>query len=352
MKSREGACLMRAEVSIEDPEFYIKQAFLNARKALSQKEKKRKKSKSGFFSAKRRYADRITLFQQFFKERFSEIIGAFPELWRLSPFYRELTNITFGVDEFKNALGSLSWTISKINGLSSQYRIKILSADNLEEARNLMREYEGRISSLLRELGPALNFLRTAKEEIRNYPIVRQDTFTVAIAGFPNVGKSTLLSKLTKSRPKIAPYPFTTKSLLLGYASAFDFASSDIQIIDTPGTLDRPEKMNSIEKQAYSAMRNLANLIVYVFDPTLQYPLQLQEQLLSKITTFGKPVIIYISKTDIQSEEVVRTVEEIKNKHNSFTNSEELASELRRIAREYYAKLKAQKFGNKNKGSN
>jgi nucleolar GTP-binding protein len=83
----------------------------------------------------------------------------------------------------------------------------------------------------------------------------------VAIAGFPNVGKSTLLNRLTGATAETNAYAFTTKSLNMG---AIEYRHNTIQFIDTPGTLARPEKMNDIERQAYLAMKYAAHLIIYV----------------------------------------------------------------------------------------
>ena len=47
---------------------------------------------------------------------------------------------------------------------------------------------------------------------------IKKFSLDVALFGFPNVGKSTLLSKLTPSKPKIANYSFTTKRINMGYS--------------------------------------------------------------------------------------------------------------------------------------
>ena len=62
----------------------------------------------------------------------------------------------------------------------------------------------------------------------------------IGLVGFPNAGKSSLLDKFTNARPKIAPYPFTTKIPNLGVltlgAGAGD--SRDIIIADIPGLIE------------------------------------------------------------------------------------------------------------------
>lgn len=58
----------------------------------------------------------------------------------------------------------------------------------------------------------------------------------VGIIGLPNAGKSTLISKLTKAKPKIADYPFTTLSPVLGVMELED--TNRIALADIPGLIE------------------------------------------------------------------------------------------------------------------
>jgi GTP-binding protein len=64
----------------------------------------------------------------------------------------------------------------------------------------------------------------------------------VGLVGFPNAGKSSLLESLTNARPKIAPYPFTTKIPNLGVLTlggrAGDWDNRDVVIADIPGLIE------------------------------------------------------------------------------------------------------------------
>jgi|YNPBryunderm2012_1023409.scaffolds.fasta_scaffold33276_1 ribosome-interacting GTPase 1 len=64
-----------------------------------------------------------------------------------------------------------------------------------------------------------------------SYKIPRQGAGTVVFLGPPNSGKSTLLAKLTKATPAIAPYPFTTREPIPGM---MDYEDVRVQLIDLP----------------------------------------------------------------------------------------------------------------------
>jgi len=58
----------------------------------------------------------------------------------------------------------------------------------------------------------------------------------ISIIGFPNAGKSTLLTKLSKARPKVASYPFTTLQPMVGILEFEDYHT--LRVADVPGLIE------------------------------------------------------------------------------------------------------------------
>ena len=150
----------------------------------------------------------------------------------------------------------------------------------------------------IEQIDDELRFLNEAKNKMKEIPTLSDD-FTVVLAGYPNVGKSSIIAEISTVKPEIASYPFTTKKIFVGYIEN----DERIQIIDTPGLLDRPlEKRNYIERKAISAINHLADLIIFVIDPTetCGYNLEKQVNLLSEIKRqFSIPIIEIYSKADL-----------------------------------------------------
>src|SRR6476646_9208681 len=69
------------------------------------------------------------------------------------------------------------------------------------------------------------------KKSTTSYKIPHQGAGTIVFLGGPNAGKSSLLRKLTKATPEVAPYPFTTREPVQGM---MDWEDVRVQLIDLP----------------------------------------------------------------------------------------------------------------------
>ncbi len=228
-------------------------------------------------------------------------IDSFPSFEKREDLFSELVDVLVGIDSLKKSLGSLNWCARKASQLQREYRGKIGRAGNVGEVSKYRKEFYGRLSSVIDQIADNLEFLGRARDELKMVPGIDPDMPTVVIAGYPNVGKSLLVEKFSRARPKIASYPFTTKGIGIGH---FEVRWSRFQIIDTPGLLDRKlEERNDIELQAVLALKYLADVIVFMLDPstTSGYPLEDQISLLRSVEkAFGDiPILVVENKVDI-----------------------------------------------------
>lgn len=246
---------------------------------------------------------KITTIRDYIKSVYDRIIAKYPNFDNLTEFYTQLLKLTVDYHQLKRSLGSLAWTNEKVHEMSTETIRRIKRGGSEKVIGEYLRQYYGRISSILKQVEKETLALQKARSIMREYPSIKEDVFTVSIAGFPNVGKSTLLSKITPAKPEINDYAFTTKKLNQGFATK---NAHRIQFLDTPGTLNRVDRMNNVEKMAYLAMKYVTDYLVYVFDITEGgYPLKDQKKLLEQIKKYNKPIVCYLAKTDILSEEQV-----------------------------------------------
>jgi len=123
----------------------------------------------------------------------------------------------------------------------------------------------------------------------------------VGLIGLPNAGKSTLISKITAARPKIADYPFTTLTPNLGIVKFGEYKS--FLIADIPGLIEGAHQGKGL---GFRFLRHLERTKVLAFlieatdpEPELTYQM-LNTELVKYLSTFeNKPRFIVITKTDL-----------------------------------------------------
>ncbi|MBT4935211.1 GTP-binding protein [Candidatus Woesearchaeota archaeon] len=269
---------------------------------------------------------KLDIVKEVISQRLEKTRNSFPSTNDLSSFYLKLMQLTLDYPMYKKSLGAVQWALRKVYSLHRMYVSKVNKTKDRESIKDLTKQFYGRISSILKQVDVNFAYLETARKIMRSYPDIK-DMFTICIYGFPNVGKTTFLNKLTGTKGKVAAYAFTTKTINAGY---FTFKTNKVQVLDVPGTLSRTDKMNIIEAQADLVVTELANVIIYVFDISgySGFSEKQQEQLFTKIKK-EKNVIVHLSKQDLLDKE---TIAEFKHKHLS---EEQIKEKIEKLAQKY-----------------
>jgi len=128
----------------------------------------------------------------------------------------------------------------------------------------------------------------------------------VGLVGFPNAGKSTLLSVLSAAKPKIADYPFTTMTPNLGVAAYRDGRS--FVIADIPGIIEKAHEGKGLGHRFLRHIERNATLLFLIpcdsDDITAEYEILLRELEWYKEELLDKPRLLAVTKSDLIDEEL------------------------------------------------
>ena len=130
----------------------------------------------------------------------------------------------------------------------------------------------------------------------------------VGLVGYPNVGKSTLISRISAARPKIADYPFTTLEPNLGVVTIGEFPHEDSYVVaDIPGLIEGAHEGTGLGMQFLKHIertRVLAHVIDVSDASGRPDPVQDYKVIMGELQSFGsdlekKPMIVVASKMDV-----------------------------------------------------
>jgi len=220
----------------------------------------------------------------------------------LTDFQKKLAETMIDVKEKNNEIQRIKASIRILKKLKDEYEMKLKYGDSPKQNKQVMKEYIGRYSSVVKKIRTSEidKFLK----KLNTLPKIKEMS-TIILAGYPNVGKSQFLKTATGHKVRTAPYPFTTKEILIGYVkNRYD----KVQLIDTPGLLDRPfEKRNKTEQKAVLALKYLSKNVLFLIDAseTCGYSLKEQENLLKEIKKqFNPKLVVIATKIDLPHKEV------------------------------------------------
>ena len=146
----------------------------------------------------------------------------------------------------------------------------------------------------------------------------------VGLVGYPNVGKSTLISRISAARPKIADYPFTTLEPNLGVVAVGD-AKDEISFVvaDIPGLIEGAHTGAGLGTQFLRHIER-TRLLVHLVDVSdasgRENVTSDVEVILGELARFGahleeKPMILVASKIDVANKDKLAALKRYAKKH-------------------------------------
>lgn len=140
----------------------------------------------------------------------------------------------------------------------------------------------------------------------------------IGLVGFPNAGKSTLISAISSARPKIADYPFTTLEPNLGIVKYADFQS--FTVADIPGIIEGAHEGKGL---GHKFLRHIerTKILLFIIDVTSDNYQRDFKTLLSELKSYSpklaeKKKIVSLSKIDLVDDAEMKKLAKIKFKNS------------------------------------
>ena len=271
------------------------------------------------------YMRKVRFTEDTITEKLEAITKNFPKLDDIHPFYADMINILYDKDHYKLALGTVNTAKNICQKIGTDY-VKLLKyGDSLYRCKQLKVAALGRMMTTLKKLGASFNYLEEVRKHLSRFPSIDPTERTLILAGFPNVGKSSFMNKITYADSEVQAYHFTTQSLFVGHTY---YKNIRWQVIDTPGILDRAlEQRNIIEMQTITALAHLDACILYFIDVSENcgYSIAQQVSLFDSIRPLfkNKPLVIIANKTDLRKytdlpEKERKLIEEVAKEHQTY----------------------------------
>ncbi|NLX26736.1 MAG: GTPase ObgE [Lentisphaerae bacterium] len=163
----------------------------------------------------------------------------------------------------------------------------------------------------------------------------------IGLVGYPNAGKSTLLSRLTHAHPKIAPYPFTTINPIIGTMEYANF--NRLRIADIPGLIDGAHEGVGLGHQFLRHIER-SHFLLFVIDmagtddrnPSDDF-LHLREELrLHREELASTPYMVVANKMDSPGSDVLLKEFQARTKEKVYPISAELGEGLEPVREHLY----------------
>lgn len=141
-------------------------------------------------------------------------------------------------------------------------QIKAIEEEIFNTQKNKATEHHiGKLKAKIAKLKELGEKRKSSQTKGKGFSIKRSGDATVGIIGFPNVGKSTLLNRLTGASSKVGNYDFTTLDVIPG---TLKYKGADIQLLDLPGFIKGASEGRGRGREILSAVRNVDLLLIMI----------------------------------------------------------------------------------------
>lgn len=144
----------------------------------------------------------------------------------------------------------------------------------------------------------------------------------VGVVGYPNVGKSTLITAVSNAKPEIAAYPFTTLVPNLGMVR---HKHSSFVLADLPGLIENASQGEGLGIQFLKHIER-CRIFIHMVDITTENPYESYEKINNELRIFNEDLanrkqIIVLNKIDIATEEQIKKAKEQFKEHDYLSIS-------------------------------
>ncbi|MDD5417580.1 MAG: GTP-binding protein [Candidatus Nanoarchaeia archaeon] len=142
-------------------------------------------------------------------------------------------------------------------------RIKEIEEEIAKTPYNKASEHHiGTLKGKIAKLKEKLEIQASSKAGgAKGYNVKKTGDATVVLVGFPSVGKSTLINKITNTKSKVAHYAFTTTTSIPG---TMQYKNMDIQIVDLPGIIEGASEGKGRGKEIVSVARSSDLILIMI----------------------------------------------------------------------------------------